>query len=242
MSEQLELPEPIPLGLCGCGCGQATNIAPQSNKKMGYVRGQPYRFCLGHRIQSGYVRRSHFPMEARSGLCECGCGEQTPIARKSSARLRTVAGQPYRFVRGHENRVAKAERNNNWRGGRTVTNGYISVRTPGHHRADDRGYVSEHVLVVERAMGKPLRKTADIHHVDGNRKNNVATNLVVCQDHAYHMLLHRRQKALAACGDPNAHRCKMCGRYDNQDDIRTCVSKGHFNAWHHKCDVFFEGM
>lgn len=34
-------------------------------------------------------------------LCECGCGQPAPIAKKTSARQGHVQGQPTRFRRGH---------------------------------------------------------------------------------------------------------------------------------------------
>ncbi len=36
-----------------------------------------------------------------SGLCECGCGQATTIARQSDTRLGHVRGKPKRFVNGH---------------------------------------------------------------------------------------------------------------------------------------------
>jgi len=51
-----------------------------------------------------------------------------------------------------------------------------------------------HVLVAEKALGKTLPKGAVVHHVDGNRKNNEPTNLVVCPNQAYHLLLHKRMR------------------------------------------------
>lgn len=38
-------------------------------------------------------------------LCECGCGEPTPPARRTRAERGWVKGQPTRFVPGHERRV-----------------------------------------------------------------------------------------------------------------------------------------
>lgn len=35
-------------GYCQCGCGQKTNIAPHTNARLGYVKGQPYDYCHGH--------------------------------------------------------------------------------------------------------------------------------------------------------------------------------------------------
>lgn len=34
-------------------------------------------------------------------LCECGCGNETPIAKNSNPRCGRVKGQPTRFVHGH---------------------------------------------------------------------------------------------------------------------------------------------
>lgn len=36
-----------------------------------------------------------------SGLCECGCGEPTPIATRNRSRIGHVKGQPIRFLVGH---------------------------------------------------------------------------------------------------------------------------------------------
>lgn len=70
-----------------------------------------------------------------------------------------------------------------------------------------------HRLVVEKALGKPLRKTAPVHHADGDKLNNHPSNLVACDSAAYHNLLHLRERALLATGDPNRRACQICGSY-----------------------------
>lgn len=68
----------------------------------------------------------------------------------------------------------------------------------------------EHVRIAEKALGKKLPAGAVIHHRDENRRNNDPGNLVICEDHGYHMLLHRRVRVYHAGGRPG--RDKICSR------------------------------
>lgn len=102
---------------------------------------------------------------------------------------------------------------------RTISRaGYAKVYAPGHPHAGN-GSVTEHTLVAEKALGKFLPPGAHVHHVDGERAENRGGNLVVCQDCAYHRLLHVRQAALDACGNPNWRKCPFCGQYDDPEKM-----------------------
>jgi hypothetical protein len=70
--------------------------------------------------------------------------------------------------------------------------------------------IYEHVLVVERAIGRKLPVGAVVHHVDLVEGNNANNNLVVCVNQAYHMLLHALFRILQAGGNP--HLDKICGK------------------------------
>ena len=41
---------------------------------------------------------------APPSYCECGCGQQAPLAKKTNAAKGWVKGQPLRFVHGHNRR------------------------------------------------------------------------------------------------------------------------------------------
>lgn len=129
------------------------------------------------------------------GFCECGCGAKTAISPRNWKRMGYVKGQPFRFLPSHSRRVTRAP------------GVYRRQRVTG----SKHGSVLEHVLIAERALGKPLPAGAQVHHVDENRRNNANRNLVICQDQTYHSLLHRRARVLRAGGNPNTDLvCSAC--------------------------------
>lgn len=134
---------------------------------------------------------------------------------------------------------ARGARHGSWKGGRTVINGYRVLQVHGHPRADPNGYVYEHVLVVERALGKLLRPTASVHHVNEDRTDNRNGNLVACQDNAYHMLLHQRQRALEACGHAGWRVCRVCRKYDDPANL-SIPKKPKQSPAHRSCHAEYE--
>lgn len=75
----------------------------------------------------------------------------------------------------------------------TTWNGYIKIRRPGHGRADSKGYVAEHTLVIEEYLGRLLEENEVVHHIDGNRNNNLISNLEV-MDREVHRSMHSKRK------------------------------------------------
>jgi hypothetical protein len=108
-----------------------------------------------------------------------------------------------------------------WTGGRKLTtNGYIRVRRPEHPHADKDGHIMEHILIVEQALGHYPPERSEIHHVNELRSDNSRGNLVLCEDHGYHSLLHIRTAALDACGHAGWRKCAYCGSYDDPAFMR----------------------
>lgn len=76
------------------------------------------------------------------------------------------------------------------------------------HKRDRTGF---HVLIAEKVLGKKVPKGAVIHHINGNDKDNHISNLLICQDAAYHRLIHKRMRIVNAGGHPSTDRiCSSC--------------------------------
>lgn len=105
------------------------------------------------------------------------------------------------------------------------------IAQSGYHRIGDK---ITHITIVEKALGRPIPQGAEIHHVNGIRHDNDSQwNLVLCPNHAYHMLLERRTKALEACGNANFVRCQHCKRYDDISNGIYFDNRG--TIYHTKC-------
>jgi hypothetical protein len=110
---------------------------------------------------------------------------------------------------------------------RVTTFAYRVKVVPGHPYPKNKrlNHVYEHRLVAEKSLGKYLHPIHPVHHVNGDGTDNRPQNLVICESHAYHRLLHRRAKAFAACGDPSWRPCDICGTHDSLENLTEIPDK-----------------
>lgn len=56
-------------------------------------------------------------------------------------------------------------------------NGYRMIWAPGHPMANSGGQVAEHRMVMAEHLGRPLRASENVHHINGVRNDNRIENL-----------------------------------------------------------------
>lgn len=71
--------------------------------------------------------------------------------------------------------------------GTHLSRGYRQIFQPTHHRSDCNGYVPEHILVMEKHLGRKIISPEQVHHIDGNKLNNKPSNLKVYASMSEHL-------------------------------------------------------
>jgi hypothetical protein len=180
-----------------------------------YKRNQPLHFLFapGERVDIFSASSECGPVNTIPyGFCQCGCGEKTNLFR----------GQYNRFVKGHQ-----------WGNkGKTEDRGYIKIFNLQHPRANAAGYVYEHILIMEKDLGRTISISEHIHHIDGNPKNNKIGNLMLFATNSMHIVFHYRLKAFEKCGHYEWRRCVYCHKWD---DPQNMVNNGAKSICHSEC-------
>lgn len=158
-----------------------------------------------------------------NGLCQCGCGEKTCFMHRGKKSAFAS------FKRGHRT----GQHNLAWKSGTTHYKGRLWILMPSHPQVNTKGYVANARLIAEKALGKVLSPLHPIHHFDGNHQNDENKNLVICQDQAYHMLLHRRTRAYRACGHTSWRKCWICQEWDSPEKLY--INPNGRDAHHQTC-------
>ena len=90
--------------------------------------------------------------------------------------------------------ISVGENSPRWGGGTRLSNGYKSVRAEGHPKAKARGfYIYEHILVMEKHLGRYLTNKEVVHHINGNKLDNRIENLKLFINNGEHLKLELRK-------------------------------------------------
>ena len=153
-------------------------------------------------------------------VCRCDCGVEFSTTSDNLLQGKTKSCGCIRKRSGKDHP--------SWSGGKGIFNGYIRVATGRNKRA------FEHREIIEAALGREIPKKAVSHHFNGNKTENFNGNLVLCQDRAYHNLLHRRQRAHDACGHADWLKCGYCGEYDSPNNLYVQEKSGNRTDGRHE--------
>lgn len=120
-------------------------------------------------------------------------------------------------------------KNPHWKGGEVKidTGGYRKVYIP-------YGMKPEHVLIMEKNIGRELKENEIVHHIDGNRINNNIENLKLLESQGAHRTEHARQRILVSGGDPDKQKiCSWCKKLFPIEDFYNYKRKdGYGNTTH----------
>lgn len=79
-------------------------------------------------------------------------------------------------------------------GNKNISNtGYVRIYFPDHPKSDGFGYIFEHDLIMECAIGRWLQPNEVVHHKNGIKTDNRLKNLELLT-RSEHMSLHRKER------------------------------------------------
>lgn len=82
------------------------------------------------------------------------------------------------------------EKSGHWIRGWYIGNGYKYIYNPNHPYCTKQGYIREHKLIVEKHIGRYIKKEEQIHHINKNKLDNRIENLMLFPDVKSHRSYH----------------------------------------------------
>lgn len=128
-----------------------------------------------------------------SGLCECGCGETTPIAKVKVKNLGLLSGDHRRFVQGHQRRITVPE-------GLRWCCGCKTALSP--QLFPSRPYGKQRAGTCRECYQQQDRKAARIR----SRKNTMLRNQFGICINTYESMLQKQKGVCALCLRPETRK------------------------------------
>ena len=79
-----------------------------------------------------------------------------------------------------------------WNGGKYKRkDGYIVIYSPNHPKIKKNPYILEHILVMEKYLGRYLKPEERVHHINNKRADNRIENLRLFSTNSEHCIFHQ---------------------------------------------------
>ncbi len=159
-------------------------VCKQCSKKFMNYKSDNSKYCskvckdislqVNHIHSCNYCGNSFSTKRNKSKYCSIKC---TGLANSNTLKGRNA------WNKGIKHIAISGSNHWNWKGGKNYSGLYKTVRVNGR-------YKYEHRLVVEQHIGRKLETREQVHHINGNHKDNRIENLIVVTPE-WHTKLHQ---------------------------------------------------
>lgn len=80
-----------------------------------------------------------------------------------------------------------------WKGGRVIGNGGYILIKDRNHPFSQNGYVLEHRVIIEKSLGRFLKRDEKVHHINHNKQDNRLENLMLFSNHSQHLKFEHKE-------------------------------------------------
>lgn len=156
------------------------NRLPQSTRRVAFFIGDnmPRGFKIDGTFAGRLFKKGHIPWNKNGHFSE--------ESRLKMRNKKLGIKQSKEFI---AKRIHRGDKAAHWKGGKVKDNNYITIYAPKHPN-NRRGYIREHRLVMEKYLGRLLKKNEVIHHLNGIRNDNRIENLLLNENHKDHQSVH----------------------------------------------------
>jgi len=145
-----------------------------NNKKKNQFNTQPVYVDCSYCSKSKRISPSRLNLY-KNHFCNVKCKQKWQIKNK------TMSGDKSPMKRKDVIEQFIGKNNSSWKGERYKSLGYTYILKKDHPRVKnkEKKYVAEHILIMEKYLGRYLNKNEQIHHINGKKDDNNINNLIV---------------------------------------------------------------